>query len=429
MPFGLLRHFRKDAPGFLLETRERYGDVAFLRLSGQDVYLLNHPDYIRDVLVTNQTNFTKSRVLERSKRMLGEGLLTSEGQFHLRQRRMIQPAFHRERLRGYATAMTSWAIRTRDRWQAGQTIDMSEEMARLTLGIVGQTLFSANVEEDAPEVGRALAEILESFNMVMLPYFELLEKLPLPFLQRFREARETLDRIVYRIIAERRASGDDKGDLLSMLLLARDEDDDGSMTDEQVRDEAMTLFLAGHETTAVALTWAWYLLSQHPEVAARMRAEIGNEPPGFDDLPRLKYVEMVFAETLRLYPPAWAIGRKAIAGHRINGEYETKAGSILLQSPYVMHRDPRYFAEPDRFDPDRWLPENVAERPKFSYLPFGGGTRVCIGERFAWMEGVLLLATIAQRWSPKLSPGHPVRHKALLTLRPAFGMKMILEPA
>lgn len=412
-----------------METRERYGDVAFLRLSGQDVYLLNHPDYIRDVLVTNQTNFTKSRVLERSKRMLGEGLLTSEGQFHLRQRRMIQPAFHRERLRGYATAMTSWAIRTRDRWQAGQTIDMSEEMARLTLGIVGQTLFSANVEEDAPEVGRALAEILESFNMVMLPYFELLEKLPLPFLQRFREARETLDRIVYRIIAERRASGDDKGDLLSMLLLARDEDDDGSMTDEQVRDEAMTLFLAGHETTAVALTWAWYLLSQHPEVAARMRAEIGNEPPGFDDLPRLKYVEMVFAETLRLYPPAWAIGRKAIAGHRINGEYETKAGSILLQSPYVMHRDPRYFAEPDRFDPDRWLPENVAERPKFSYLPFGGGTRVCIGERFAWMEGVLLLATIAQRWSPKLSPGHPVRHKALLTLRPAFGMKMILEPA
>ncbi|MBS1834852.1 MAG: cytochrome P450, partial [Acidobacteria bacterium] len=421
--------FRKDAPGFLLETRERYGDVAFLRLSGQDVYLLNHPDYIRDVLVTNQTNFTKSRVLERSKRMLGEGLLTSEGQFHLRQRRMIQSAFHRERLRGYATAMTAWAIRTRDRWQAGQTIDMSEEMARLTLGIVGQTLFSANVEEDAPEVGRALAEILESFNMVMLPYFELLEKLPLPFLQRFREARETLDRIVYRIIAERRASGDDKGDLLSMLLLARDEDDDGSMTDEQVRDEAMTLFLAGHETTAVALTWAWYLLSQHPEVAARMRAEIGNEPPGFDDLPRLKYVEMVFAETLRLYPPAWAIGRKAIAGHRINGEYETKAGSILLQSPYVMHRDPRYFAEPDRFDPDRWLPENVAERPKFSYLPFGGGTRVCIGERFAWMEGVLLLATIAQRWSPKLSPGHPVRHKALLTLRPAFGMKMILEPA
>jgi cytochrome P450 len=410
-----------------LRTHEQYGEVAYLRLSGQEVYLVNHPDYVRDVLVTHQNNFTKSRVLQRAKRVLGEGLLTSEGQFHLRQRRMIQPAFHRERLRGYADAMTAWAVRTRDRWQHGQTVDMSEEMARLTLGIVGQTLFSSNVEDDAPEVGRALTAILEIFNLVMLPYFELLEKLPLPFLRRFHDARDTLDRIVYRIIAERRASGEDKGDLLSMLLMARDEDDAGAMTDEQVRDEAMTLFLAGHETTANALTWAWYLLSQHPDVASRMRAEIGDQPPGFDDLPRLKYVEMVLAETLRLYPPAWAIGRKAIGPHRINAEYEAKAGAILLQSPYVMHRDARYFPDPDRFDPDRWLPENVAQRPKFSYLPFGGGTRVCIGERFAWMEGVLLLATIAQKWDPQLSPGHPVRHKALLTLRPEFGMKMVLR--
>ncbi|BDC48046.1 cytochrome P450 [Bryobacterales bacterium F-183] len=424
----MVRHFRKDAPGFLLRTHEQYGDVAFLRLGGQDVYLLSHPEYIRDVLVTHQSNFTKSRVLQRSKKLLGEGLLTSEGQLHLRQRRMIQPAFHREKLRGYATAMTDWAVRTRDRWQAGQVVDMSEEMARLTLGIVGQTLFSANVEEDAPEVGRALSAILEMFNLVMLPYSELLEKLPLPFMRRFNEARDTLDRIVYRIIGERRASGEDTGDLLSMLLMARDEEDDGAMSDEQVRNEALTLFLAGHETTANALTWSWYLLSQHPEIAARMRAEIGTEPPGFEDLPRLKYVEMVLAEALRLYPPAWAIGRKAIGPYKIGDRYECDPGSIMLMSPYVMHRDAKYFPKPERFDPDRWLPENVAQRPKFSYVPFGGGTRVCIGERFAWMEGVLLLATIAQRWSPKLVAGHVVRHKALLTLRPEFGMKMVLEP-
>ena len=432
-PFAILRRFRKDPPTFLLKVREEFGEIAHIYLASQDVFLLNNPEHVKEVLVTNQGNFTKSRVLQRAKRMLGEGLLTSEGAFHLRQRRMMQPAFHRDRLKGYAASMSDWGVRTRDRWQPGATVDMAEEMMRLTLAVVAQTLFSANVEDDASEIGESLGAILDLFNLVMLPFSEVLEKLPLPFVKRFERARTTLDRIIYRIIAERRASGEDKGDLLSMLLLAQDEDDLGSsgrMTDEQVRDEAMTLFLAGHETTANALTWTWYLLSQHPQIAARMHAEIdaalGGRTPQFDDLPALKYVEMVIAESMRLYPPAWAIGRKAIAPCTI-GEYAVEAGAIMLMSPYVMHRNPQYYPDPERFDPDRWLPEIAAQRPKFAYFPFGGGARLCIGERFAWMEGMLLLTCLAQKFAPTLVPGHPVEHKAMITLRPKHGMRMVLQ--
>ncbi len=434
LPFGILRQFRNDAPRFLLRAREQFGDVAYARLGLQDVYLINHPEYVKDILVTNQGNFTKSRVLQRAKRMLGEGLLTAEGARHLKQRRMIQPAFHRDRLKSYGESMSDWGVRIRDRWQPGQTVDMAQEMMRLTLAIVGQTLFSANVEEDAKEIGIALEAILDLFNLVMLPFSEILEKLPLPFVKRFQRARETLDRIIYRMIDERRASGEDKGDLLSMLLMARDQEDlaSGGMSDEQVRDEAMTLFLAGHETTANALTWTWYLLSQNPQIAARMHAEIDDvlqdgRVPGFDDLPQLKYVEMVLAEGMRLYPPPWGVGRKAIGPHRI-GEYTAEPGSIMLMSPYVMHRDPRYYVDPERFDPDRWLPEIAAQRPKFAYFPFGGGARLCIGERFAWMEGILLLAILGHKWNPQLVPGHRVEHKAMITLRPKYGMQMVLQP-
>jgi cytochrome P450 len=433
-PFAILREFRRDSAAFLLKTSRQHRGIAYFRLGTQDIYLLNEPEHVKEVLVTQQNNFTKSRVLQRSKRMLGEGLLTSEGEFHLRQRRMMQPAFHRDRLRGYATAMTEWGLRTRERWQPGQTVDMADEMMRLTLAVVAQTLFSADVEEEAADIGQALTAVLDLFDLVLLPFSEFLEKLPLPFVKRFVKARATLDRIIYRIIAEHRASGQDKGDLLSMLLLAQDEEDgtaSGRMSDEQVRDEAMTLFLAGHETTANALTWTWYLLSQHPHIAARMHAEIDRalvgRAPGFDDIPALKYVEQVFAEAMRLYPPAWGIGRQTKQAFTLGG-YEIAAGSIMLMSPYAMHRDPRFYPEPDRFDPDRWLPEAAAARPKFAYFPFGGGARLCIGERFAWMEGVLLLTCLAQKFAPKLVPGHPVETKAMITLRPKYGMKMILEP-
>jgi cytochrome P450 len=286
------------------------------------------------------------------------------------------------------------------------------------------------VSSEADEIGEALTEVLGLFDTVLLPFSEWLEKLPLPKVRRFERARARLDSTIYRIIAERRASGEDRGDLLSMLLLAQDEDTGGRMTDKQVRDEALTLFLAGHETTAQALTWTWYLLSQNPDCERKLHDEIdsvlGGRIPEFDDLPRLRYTEMVLTESMRLYPPAWAIGRKATAPFQLGG-YEIPKGAILILSPYVTQRDPRFFPDPERFDPERWTPENADARPKFSYYPFGGGARLCIGERFAWMEGTLVLAAIAQQWRLRLAPRHRVEPLPLLTLRSKYGMKMTVE--
>ncbi len=432
-PFiGVLAEFRKNPPDFLLSVARKYGDLAHMRLGNQNAYVISNPDYIKDILVTRQSNFTKSRVLERAKVLLGEGLLTSEGEFHTRQRRLVQPAFHRERLIGYGASMVDCAAACRDRWHHGETLDMAREMARLTLAIVARTLFSADVSSEADEIGVALTEVLGLFEWVQLPFSEWLEKLPLPAVRRFESARAVLDKIIYGIIAERRRTGVDTGDLLSELLLAQDEgsgnaEDIVRMTDKQVRDEALTLFLAGHETTANALAWTWYLLSQNPEAERKFHSEIDRalegRLPTFEDLPQLKYVEMVFAESMRLYPPAWGIGRRNIETFDIAG-YTIPPRSIILMSPYVVHRDPRFFPDPESFNPDRFLPEAVASRPKFSYFPFGGGTRVCIGERFAWMEGVLLLATLAQRWKLTLVPGHRVETKAQITLRPKYGMQM-----
>jgi cytochrome P450 len=410
---------------------ERYGDLVYFEFGPQPMFLVNNPDYIRDVLVTHNRKFMKSEGLQRAKRLLGEGLLTSEGEFHLRQRRLAQPAFHRQRIAGYAATMVEYAARACDRWRAGETRDIAREMMRLTLAIAGKTLFDANVEGEADEIGKALTTTFELFNTLTLPFRQLLERLPLPASKRFLKARERLDATIYRIINERRASGEDRGDLLSMLIAARDEEGDGSgMTDEQLRDEAMTIFLAGHETTANALTWTWYLLSQHPEIEARFHAEVDDvlkgALPTAEDFPRLRYTEMVFAEAMRLYPPAWVIGRRALEDYQIDG-YKIPASSILLMSPYVTHHDARFFPDPFRFDPERWTPEARESRQKFSYFPFGGGPRLCIGESFAWMEGALVLATIAQRFRMRLAPGHPVEMQPLVTLRPKHGMRMILE--
>jgi len=426
---GILPEFRKNAPAFLQKVAREHGDIVHIRLGPQNAYVISNPEWIKDILVTHQSNFTKSRMLERAKVLLGEGLLTSEADFHKRQRRLVQPAFHRDRLMGYGSSMVECAAQCRDRWTPGARFDVSREMNRLTLAIVARTLFSADVSSQADEIGSALTEVFALFEMVLLPFSEWIEKLPLPSVRRFERARARLDQTIYGIIAERRKSGDDKGDLLSMLLLAQDEDS-STMTDKQVRDEALTLFLAGHETTANALTWTWYLLSQNPEAEARFHAEIdsvlGGRLPTFEDLQTLKYVEMVFAESMRLFPPAWGIGRRPIQEYRV-GDYELPARSVTLMSPYVVHRDPRWFPDPETFDPDRWLPENVATRPKFSYFPFGGGARVCIGERFAWMEGVLLLATLGAKWKLRLVPGHRVETRALITLRAKYGMEMVVE--
>ncbi len=430
---GHLAGFRRHPIKFLSKMAATYGDMAFFRLGPVNAFFFNHPEFVRDILVTRQNIFIKSRMLQRARVLLGEGLLTSEGEFHLRQRRLVQPAFHRERLAGYAAMMGQYAARTRDRWRGGETLDISDEMMRLTLAVVGKTLFSADVEADATEIGAALTSVLHMFDMLMLPFSEYFEKLPLPAVRRFEKGRDTLDGIIYRIIAERRASGEDKGDLLSMLLLARDEEaagDASGMTDKQIRDEALTLFLAGHETTANALTWSWYLLSQNPECEARLQAEVDRalegRTPGFDDFPNLRYTEMVFAEAMRLYPPAWGIGRMNTEAFEIGG-IEVPAKSICLMSPYVMHRNPNYYPDPERFDPERWTPEARQARPKFAYFPFGGGARVCIGERFAWLEGVLILATLAQRWKLRLQPGHPVDILPLITLRTRHGMRMQVQ--
>jgi cytochrome P450 len=426
---GVLPQFRKNPPEFLRKLAQSHGDLVHFRVGPQDLYLVSNPDWIKDILVTHQTNFTKSRFLERAKILLGEGLLTSEGEFHRRQRRLVQPAFHRDRLLGYASSMVDCTVHTRERWTDGAQLDMSREMARLTLAVVSKTLFNADVTAEADGIGAALTEVMSLFDLVIMPFSEWVEKLRLPSFRRFEKARDFLDETIYKIIAERRASNEDTGDLLSMLLLAQDEDGKAGMDDKQIRDEALTLFLAGHETTANALMWTWYLLSENPSAAEKFYAEVDRvlegRLPTFDDLPRLKYTEGVFSEAMRLYPPAWNIGRRTKTEYAM-GDYRVPAQSILLMSPWVVQRDPRWFPEPDRFLPERWSFQGD-ERPKFSYFPFGGGTRVCIGERFAWMEGVLLLATVAQKWRFKLVPGHPVATDALITLRAKHGMRMVAE--
>src|SRR6266851_4738119 len=412
---------------FFTDVARTYGDIASYHIAGEQLFLVNDPQLIKDILVTHHKNFTKSRGLERTKRLLGNGLLTSEGAVHLRQRRLMQPAFHRDRIAAYGRTMVEYADRMRTAWTDGATLDVAREMNRLTLSIVGKTLFDADVESQAAEAGEALTGVIESFWMMMLPFADLLERLPVPKLRRARIARARLDRIIYGMIAERRASGRDHGDLLSMLLAAQDEDDHGMMTDSQVRDEAMTIFLAGHETTANALMWTWYLLSGAPDVASTLHDEVDRvlqgRLPDVADIGSLPYIERVVTESMRLYPPAWLIGRRAIADYPI-GPYVAAARSILVMSPYIIQRDARYYAEPERFNPDRWTPEFKASLPKFAYFPFGGGPRQCIGESFAWMELILIVATIAQRWDLRLVPGHPVELQPLITLRAKHGMRM-----
>jgi cytochrome P450 len=417
----------RDPLAFFSNLARTYGDVVSYRMGGEQMFFVNDPQHVKDILVTNNKSFMKGRGLQRAKRILGEGLLTSEGAMHLRQRRLMQPAFHRDRIAAYGATMVAYADRMRSTWADGATLDIAREMNRLTLSIVGKTLFDADVESQAIEVGEALTGVMDTFWMMMLPFADVIERLPVPKLRRARMARQRLDAIIYRMIADRRASGRDHGDLLSMLLAAQDEDDGGVMTDQQVRDEAMTIFLAGHETTANALTWLWYLVGGAPDVEAKLHEEVGRvlggRLPTLADVPSLPFIERVVTESMRLYPPAWIIGRRALVDYRV-GDYVVPARSIIILSPYVLQRDARYYAAPERFDPDRWTPEFRAGLPKFAYFPFGGGPRQCIGESFAWMELILLVATIAQRWRLRLVPGHPVVPQPLVTLRTKHGMRM-----
>ncbi len=425
--------FRRDPLAFMQQLARDYGDIAFFKVGPQRAYLLNHPDLIKDVFVTHHDYFHKGRTVQRMKYLLGEGLITSEGEHYRRQRRLAQPAFHKQRIASYGEAMVKYSERAASRYRDGQMLDVAQEMMSIALAIVGKTLFDTDLEEeDAGKVSQGLTNVMESFELLMLPLFNVIEKLPLPAVRRLRRARSRMDEIIYQLIAERRESRADHGDLLSMLLLALDEEGDGGgMTNEQLRDEVMTIYLAGHETTANALAWTWYLLSQHPEVEAELHREIdavleGGRLPTTADLARLRYTEMVVAEAMRLYPPAWLIGRRAIREYAIS-DYVVPVGSLVFSCPYVMHRHERYYPDPLRFDPLRWTPEAKATRPQFSYFPFGGGPRRCIGESFAWMEAVLVVATLARHWRMRLVPGHTVALMPRLTLRPKHGLAMTLQ--
>lgn len=422
--FPMLRRDRIE----FLTAQAKLGDVTHFRMGPMTIYFINHPDLVRDVLVVNANKFIKGRALQRARTLLGKGLLTSEGEFHLRQRRMMQPAFHKARIAEYARSMTQYADELAGEWHDGAELDIDQEMMRLTLRIVAKTLFDAEVTDEANEVGKALTTIVEMFNLLLLPFSEVLEKFPFPQSLRLKRARKTLDSIIFRIIDERRRSGEDTGDLLSMLLAARDEGDGGQMSDEQIRDEALTLFLAGHETTAVAMTWTWYLLSQNQEAEARFHTELekvlGGRLPAVDDIPALKYTESVLAESMRLFPPAWAVGRQCIAEHTLGG-YTVPAGSTVLMSQFILHRDKRFWDNPDKIVPERWEEQNVKEAGNLIiYFPFGGGVRRCIGESFAWTEGILLLATLGRKWKFRLNADQRVAAKPLITLRPKYGMRM-----
>jgi cytochrome P450 len=429
VPGATMLAFWRDPPGFLLALAREHGDIVGFRWGRSTEYLLNNPEYTHRVLVAKQDLFMKGQALQETKRILGEGLLTSEGELHRRQRRLIQPLLQPRRVERYAETMVGCTQELSARWRHGAAIDAQQEMARLTLAIVGLTLFAADVEGEAREIGVALTDALDSIKTLTLPWSRVIEVLPIPVMRRLRHARERLDRTIYMLIRERRTDGHEGDDLLSLLVRASQEDGD-DMGDEQIRDEAMTLFLAGHETTATALTWTWFLLAQHPDVEARLHEEVdavlGDRPPTASDLHSLSYTDMVLREAIRLYPPAWLVGRRALADFEVE-PYLVPSGAIVILSPYVSHRDPRWFAEPERFDPERWTEEQLAGRPRWAYFPFGGGARTCVGEAFAWTEAKLVIATLGRRWRLRQVPGHHVELHPRVTLRPKGGMPMTLE--
>jgi cytochrome P450 len=423
--------FRRSPTDFLLRVAREHGDISHFRLGPQSLYLLNHPNYVKDVLVTRQDNFRKGLALQRAKFLFGEGLLTSEGEQHRRQRRLVQPAFHRQRIASYAEMMVRHAARTCASWREGQEFELDREMRRLTLLIVCRALFGADVEGESEKVDKAVTSLVKRFELFPSPWAVLrrtLLRLTPHARRRGVLMRDELDAIIFRIIRERQRGALDGDDLLTMLLAAKDEESGGTaMSDKQLRDEVITLFMAGHETTANALTWTWYLLSQNREAEARFHDEIdtvlGGRPPTLEDVPRLRYTEMIFAEAMRLYPPSWLLSRRPITAYEVGG-YTVPADSLVVLSPYVMHHDERYFPAPFSFDPERWTETQRASRPEFSYFPFGGGKRRCIGESFAWLEGVLILATLAQAWRLKAVTAKPIEPLHGLVLRTKHGIRI-----
>ncbi len=420
------------------------GPISHYRFLGMLIIVVNDPDWIGEILINQGSSFIKERTVQRMKVLLGEGLITSDDPIHMRQRKLAAPAFHRQRIAGYAEEIVRSAEEQIGSWADGAEVDISDEMMRLSLRIVARTLFDTEVTPDALSVVDEVNLVMGMYNfLVVFPMLEKFLNWPLPYISKFRRSRAKLDAVINRMIASRRALSleelQGRHDLLSTLVAARyeAEESDGSgdgsgtigMTDTQVRDELLTIFLAGYETVANALTWTWYLLSQNPAAAARMYAEVdavlGDRTATLADLPNLKYVEMVFAESMRLFPPAWAMGRKSTAPVQL-GPYRIPPGASFFFSQYILGHMEEFWDQPEVFRPERHSPENKAGRHRFVYFPFGAGRRQCIGESFAWMEGVLSLATVAQRWRLELIPGQKIETQAKITLRPKYPMRMKL---
>jgi cytochrome P450 len=423
---GNLPEFARDVLGFLSDCATRYGDVVALQLGAWPVLLVSRADLAEQVLAVRYRSFRKHSFFFRHvTAIFGNGLLTSEGDFWLRQRRLAQPAFHRDRVAGYASDMVDLAERHADTWRDGDVRDVHREMMALTLKIVVRTLFGSDVDERATaEVGRAFDDVVKEIARRFRRPFRIPDPVPTPGNVRYLQGVRRIDRLVYSLIEDRRRTGGERCDLLSLLLHARDEDGT-RMTDRQLRDEVVTLFLAGHETTALALSWAWYLLSRHPEKRAALERELaemlGDRPPSAADLPRLRYTEAVVQESLRLFPPAYALGREAIEPGELDG-YAVPVGTTVFVLPWILHRDPRYFDAPGEFRPERWLDGLQARLPRGAYVPFGGGPRLCIGQSFALMEASLILASVARRFRVDLEPGRTVTPFPSITLRPAGGV-------
>ena len=423
--FGAMQQNPLD---YFTAMAQKYGDVSGMRIGNFRSLFINHPDLIEDVLVNNARKYHKGRILQANKYLFGEGLLTSEGDFWLRQRRLSQPAFHRARISGYAATMAEYTEEMAATWRDGEERDIHEEMMQLALRIVGKTLFDADVTQDAKEVGETLDLLLHiaaNFGRtILIPIW-----VPTPRNIRAKMGIKRLEKVIYRIIANRRASGGDSGDLLSILLQVQDEDGT-RMSDQQLRDETITLFLAGHETTANTLSWTWWLLAQNPAVEKKFHEELdgvlGGRTPTVDDLPKLAYLGNVLTESLRLYPTAWGMARLAVEEHEIAG-YPVHIGNGVAFAQWVVHRDARWFDAPLEFRPERWESGLAKQLPRFAYFPFGGGPRQCIGNTFALMEASVVLATIGQKFRFRLAPGHRVTPLASITLRPKNGIQVKLE--
>ncbi|HJU12823.1 MAG TPA: cytochrome P450 [Candidatus Binataceae bacterium] len=418
---------------FLERLVRDYGEVVGLRILNLRVCVVAHPDGIKHVLQDNHRNYRKSFDYKILARLLGQGLVTAEGSLWLTQRRLMQPMFHRQKIAEFGAIMAQCTQEMVDHWrgpaECGQPFDVMTEMMRLTLRIVGRALLSMDLTSQADEIGRNMTIANERFGEMGLSAF--VPWLPTPGNLRFRNSAINLRKIVLDIIAERRREGRDRGDLLSMLLAVRDDETGEGMKDEQLRDEVLTLILAGHETTATALSWTWYLLSQNPEAERKLHDELDKvldgRPPTIDDLSNLNYTGMVIEESMRLYPPVWAVGRAALADDEIMG-YRIREGSNLLLSQWLAHHHPAFWENPGIFEPERFSAARTEGRPRYAFFPFGGGPRMCIGNLFALTEAQIVLATVAQKYSLRTLPDHPIEPQPLVTLRPRYGVKVMLEP-